>query len=413
MNTPTPLGMQAQHLPWQRLGAVAQAWGHTLDQPAVISGVWRQMGRLGALGAGLLVASDIARAERPEQKKNVVVQDALVLGATALGTTWATKKWMVPELPELKATAADLADLAKRHTPEVMTLLRQAATKTPDQFLKIIDGISGQTHLPLGQRLSDLKKALPTPEPEGFMESVKEMGAFFTVGGVSVLSGLAGGIAANRATKAPKGATPAMIKEGLFQFIANIALCAVGASAGLAAIEKLKMGNRFARTGIIMAGLSVGIVGGGRVANWLGRTVINPVFDRLQGAGNPATGATTAPSANAPQRRVGFSDAILHLDDAPTALALAGVEVIKPFIPLFFMYSGYRTGAAGRATASTPADMAHSSGFSSVTAKTPAPQQEMVAVPPGWGPVLNRERFGVHANNSQAGGSPFRAFRNA
>jgi hypothetical protein len=336
---PSPLPAFSHHL---------TALAHTLDQPQVIEGVWKKIEPLGLAGMAALTAHDVLATKNPERKRDVFIQDALVLGASALGTRLAVKRWMMPELEAIALNPQHVAELAQHYGKPLTNLLTQAQAKTPAQFKHIIQTIlTGPAQRTLQQRKADLLKALPLPQTESFVESLKDMSSFFGVGLTSVISGLAGGLVANKVTHAQQGSTEAMIKEGIFQFVANIALCAVGASGGLLAIEKLQLKNRLARTGVICGGLSVGILGGSRLANWVGKQWVNPMFNRLKGTvqsntPNNSTGVTAS------DRAVGFSDVILHLDDLPTALALAGMEVIKPMIPLFFMFSGYRTGVAGR-----------------------------------------------------------------
>lgn len=372
----------------ERAAISARAIGHYLDQPNVVKTYSKYAGWAGIAGLGALMGYDTWKAQ-PEEKKQVLIRDGIVLGSTAVGTLAAASVLMRP--PSQKLIQYEMKELAEKLAkykgiyPGIKKLIEDKSFQFKNQldfkdFKKIITEIKGNTQIgqdvrnkhlndiwPLGdseplqyESLGQLRKAildkLTKVEIKGDMKErtgeAWKMLNFFSTGLVSVVSGLGGGIVANKVNNVKdKDATVNMCKEGIFQFIANIALCAVGASAGLVAVElpvinkglkKLgPTGARVGKFGIIGAGLSVGILGGGKIANVLGEKVVNPFFDKLQGK---------APSVmlKPEKRRVEFADAILHLDDLPTALALAGMEIMEPFIPLFFAFSGYRTGIGYR-----------------------------------------------------------------
>lgn len=370
------------------LAIQARAIGHYLDQPNVVRTYGKVAGAAGLAGIGALMGYDTWKAQ-PEARKRTIIRDGIVLGSTAVGTVAAASVLMKP--PSTKLIEYEMKELGeklakyKEMYPKIGELLKDKALETKKElsiqnFRDIITGIQGSERfskeirnqhlndiLPLGDseplqydHWKQLPKAvwqkLTKVETKGDIQEqtgeLWKMRNFFSTGLVSVLSGLLGGITANKVNhvKDPD-ATVNMCKEGIFQFIANIALCAVGASAGLVAVElpavskglsKLRpMGARMGKFGIIGAGLSVGILGGGKIANVLGEKVVNPFFDKLQGK-------TPSPTLKPEKRRVEFADAILHLDDLPTALALAGMEIMEPFIPIFFAFSGYRTGIGYR-----------------------------------------------------------------
>jgi hypothetical protein len=355
---------------------------------------------IGLAGMGLLGGSDIWNAQ-PEERKKIIIRDALVLGATGIGTyigamgLRAQRFKLFPALmrfdeeegrKELKDainhSVAFLKQHADTYSPELISQIQKLSEKKDTlkdvlhqrrEYFNFFEKMQTKFEAKHGsiqnakalwkKHVTDL---MPPEENEGFLEEAKKAGSFFLVGGLSVLSGLAGGLMANKVNRnKDSDATVNMIKEGIFQFVANIALCAVGAGIALGVVNGewgpkdttlRKIGDQFAekiakhplkkvfRTGIIGAGLSIGIFGGGHIANWLGRNYVNPFFDKLQGKVHALN--EQAPSTG--KRKIEFSDAILHLDDVPTAMALAGVKIIEPIIPLFFAFSGYRTGIGYR-----------------------------------------------------------------
>jgi len=363
-----------------------RVYGSFVEQPQIIRVVGQKAGWIGGLGGvGLLAGADAYHA-KPEERQKVLTRDAMVLGSTALGTWAAARKFMaLPTEKEAKATV-------ERYIDEVQETLGKFKNSSPSyqELAKDLEKLKAEGRSRLG--LNDFRNIIEKIEknsnkaevkdhlakifePEegfpGWTNMFKEMWQkgshlegkeegeirkmlnFFVVGGLSVLSGLFGGIAANKINKVQdKDATVNMVKEGVFQFIANIALCAVGAAAAIVGMAPLQ--SKFAKMGWagkgiktvgIGAGLSLGIFGGGVIANKLGTKVINPLCDKIQGK-EPQPQSQTDP--NQGKRKIEFWDAILHLDDVPTALALAGLEIVEPFIPLFFGFSGYRTGIGYR-----------------------------------------------------------------
>lgn len=434
--------------------------GRYLDQPTIIreAGLYGAL-PVGAIGMGLITAKDIKNA-KPENKKEIAVRDALVLGTTAAGTMLAAKKFMpIVPLSECKEFASnfktEITQLIKEH-PSLGEALqknehtRMALATNPDnpapftqKALQEIDRLV-KNHLPgsLAQKEETIAKLFGEEEQspsEELKEEIDKAYDFFATGGMSVLSGMTGGWLANKVNQKQDPKTNEnMVKEGAFQFVANIALCAVGAIGGLmvAAIPKVheftkaSLAGRLTKVGIVTSGLSVGIFGGGFAANALGKKVINPFFKWLDnpeqsqsekmtqlasygtlataGAAAGGLGLTALPGlkhmvnynsvskklaktvlggagavagaklpsllrqkgvqpfsswpemidkshgSDTENRKLEPADVILHVDDIPTAAALAGLEVVEPFIPAFFGFSGYRAGIGYRNDHSQP-----------------------------------------------------------
>lgn len=351
-----------------------KSFGHYIEQPRVIQSAWKASKYAALAGGAAVIGWDVAKAE-PHEKKKTFIRDAFVLGATGIGTALAARFLM--KKPGVIKSA--FKELSGKYSDDIAKLIKKEG-KTPEELEKLFKTIPHDdleklyggklVHEWEGHVLAPYLKAKAAhPElasllgkhktRQEFAELMEKMGeeefnkyfidehshgfgemlSFFTVGGASIISGFLGGLAAKKINNEPDGKTVAMIKEGIFQFIANIAMCAVGASVGLGVSKAVfKPSQKLARFGTVGLGLMAGITGGGAIANYVGNRWVNPFFDKLEGK---------APNSTE-KRKVEFWDAILHLDDLPTALALAGVEVMKPFIPLFFAFSGYRTGIGYR-----------------------------------------------------------------
>jgi hypothetical protein len=157
---------------------------------------------------------------------------------------------------------------------------------------------------------------------------------FLGVGLASVGSGVLAGFLANHLQgKGEKNDD--VVKEGIFQYVANIAMCGFGAGAGLAISNALgftKFRNPLARFATVVSGLGAGIYAGALIANPLSNFVETQLKRR-----------NTAPHPPSGGRKLEFADGVLHIDDIPTAFSVAGVQALKPWISPFFLMSGIKT----------------------------------------------------------------------
>lgn len=163
-------------------------------------------------------------------------------------------------------------------------------------------------------------------------EFIKEAAVpFLGVGLASVGSGMVAGFLANRLQGKSQDKNQDVMKEGIFQYVANIAMCGFGAGAGLTVANALgftKFRNPVARFGTIVAGLGAGIYGGALLAN--------PLSNLIEAKSSQNQNACAG-------RRLELADGILHVDDIPTAFSVAGVQALKPWISPFFLMSGLKT----------------------------------------------------------------------
>lgn len=392
-----------------------RTYGSYVEQPRIIRTVGHYAaGICGAGGIAGLTAMDTYKAQ-PDERNKVLIRDALVLGGTAVGTFLAARHFMplptaeeakiatehfvkdvkgVLENPEYSGAYNNLIkhldtlkDKAKLQVADYKKIISEIEEKsTPEKAKEVLSEIfEGEDDFP-----GFTKELWPKLTQKGIISKdkmveegeVRKMFNFFVVGGLSVLSGIAGGLAANKINKVKDpNSTVNMVKEGVFQFVANIALCAVGAFGAILGMSHKPiaqglanmgpMGKALKTLGICM-GLSLGIFGGGVIANKLGANVINPLCDKIQGK---ELQPQTDPKQG--KRKIEFWDAILHLDDVPTALALAGLEIVEPIIPYFFGISGYRAGIGYR---NDPSSKAAAGGKNSA----PIPSQDVATAAPGF-----------------------------
>ena len=191
-----------------------------------------------------------------------------------------------------------------------------------------------------------LHSILPEPENLGSKEIFSEIKRLSLVGLIPVVGGVAGGITADALTgTGSKKSLANKVKEGVYQYLANIFLCNVGAGSALYISEKLaskkiiKPLTPMKKLGVIMAGITAtGIVGGSYIANYISKTCIDPLFGKKHHKNE------TLYSERKPEPL----DIALHADDIATAGVLSGFKWIEPALPIMYFVSGYRAGIGYR-----------------------------------------------------------------
>lgn len=348
---------------------------HWLDQPHVIGTLEKVSKRFGLPAFVLGKAAYDMYTAPPGKRKEQAARSGLVLVPTFFATKWGLERLERLETDGEKEILD--AALSKKY-PRLKSQLGRFEKGFPFQDIKTIlkEILGNKTGLAKKVASADLEKIFPhsledshvgemlinlvkrnLPKAKAHMKlwRTDKMVNFFGVGGIIVLAGLAGGLIGDALFGfKDKLASVNKIKEAIFQFVANIAMCAIGATLGMLTVKLLSgiksiskiVTSRIVKFPIILAGLSLGIVFGGNIANMVGRRLVNPFFEWVDNRHRGLTfkQALAKGKFNENDRKVEFLDAILHLDDLPTALALAGMQVFVPFIPLFFAMSAMRAG---------------------------------------------------------------------
>lgn len=187
-----------------------------------------------------------------------------------------------------------------------------------------------------------LNSLIPDPENVTSKEIFSEIGRLSLFGLIPVLGGITGGIAGDILTKNNwKKRIPDKIKEGSYQYLANIFLCNVGAGAALWLMEKCKVTSKSHRAlGMIGGILVTGVIGGSAIANLIGNKIINPMFDKK--------GCKNHPQSMFAERKPEPLDIGLHTDDIATVAVMSGLKWIEPALPIMYSISGYRAGIGYR-----------------------------------------------------------------
>ncbi len=141
------------------------------------------------------------------------------------------------------------------------------------------------------------------------------------ISGAAIASGVLAGIYTDKAhNKTHK------IKEGVFQFMnATLPTLMVGVI-----VEKLEKSKRYNTVPAKIAGVCTGLIVGMPISAWIANKINDP--NELE-----------------PDRKLGFKDMLVNIDDALGALVLAKIPFIDKihadrFLPAIFAWCGYRAG---------------------------------------------------------------------
>lgn len=395
------------------------AIGKTLDQPLLISKLKNQTPKILTGAAFAFGLYDTMKAPKGERKKRGI-KNAVIL-STVVGTSLMSafglklgEKQLFKGLVNVKSTdeilevqkrAADKFLSENKVSRDVENVLNKAKTgllNVKDTEI-LLNMEAGGTDVGAGRGAAQIKgkeglleTLFSKKEDLNAREIFEETGRLSILGLAPVAAGVAGGVAAEKITgeSTPKS-TSHKIKEGAYQFLANIFMCNVGAAGALFGAERLQKAgvikalSPLQKLAVIMGGIFVtGIMGGSFVANLIGKKILDPIFDKEKDASvRPAQAwnpyltdslntftskhkcfesfkmpagnnfANIHPHKNLQnchrknlysERKPELLDMALHTDDIATAGVLSGFKWIEPMLPLMYTISGYRAGIGYR-----------------------------------------------------------------
>lgn len=353
--------------------------GKFIDQPLLVNSLHKYMPVL-LTGTALAFGIHDTMKEPPEKRKEKGIKNAIVLSSIVLASIAGVK----------------LSDkvLFKKHAPDSLnTILKNGKEAVGDfvhqnkiedsKLLGILDKVKNAKNAKTGilslgdtgyvlEKTRDLKGAQKLSETlfgkvkdEGWKGILGEIGKLSFMGFTPVAAGIGGGIAADKVTgTSTEKSTGNKVKEGLYQFLANIFMCNVGAAAALFGAEALqnkgviKKLTPSGKMGVILAGIiTTGVIGGSRIANFISKKVLDPIFEkgeRNKEHFNHQSAENSKGSKNVRhfhshhhdrhERKPEALDMLLHVDDIATAGVLSGFKWLEPVLPVMYMISGYRAG---------------------------------------------------------------------
>lgn len=323
--------------------------GKYLDQPILVEKLRKAVPIGLSACAAVYTLDKTVQAPTPEKKKKAFIRNGLILGATIASAlaapriaTAITGKKAVTPFKELVKENTKLIDefVRKNQTGnEVGSILQKAKSKVlaPKEILTLTGELKGKDSKEF------LDKLIPPPENVSSKDIFSEIGWLSIVGAIPVVGGVIGGIAADKVTGENwQKRLPDKIKEGSYQYLANIFLCNVGAGAALGILEKNNIQSRLARgLGMIAGIILTGVIGGSKIANYIGDKFINPVLCNER---YPKGKKHKHHDERTPE----LIDIGLHTDDIATVSLLSGLKWIEPALPILYTVSGYRAGIGYR-----------------------------------------------------------------
>lgn len=333
--------------------------GKFLDQPLLSNSLSRKMPLILASSAAAFGIKDTLEQQKDERKKRAV-KNAIILGTITLSSVLASRfikikgESLLDAIPkeeillkqrqvidnfvtENKNLAQDTVSILNKAKNKILSLkdtdclLEQISDKkNKDRLVTTLFG--GKDDITSGKILQEISK-------------------LSIMGFIPVASGILGGIAADKAINDySKEKTTNKLKEGIYQFFANIFLCNVGAGTFLYTAEKMhekgliKKLTPLKKTVVILGGiLSVGVFGGSHIANFIGNKVVNPIVDKFNKNDEKK-------QCKKEERKPEALDIALHTDDIATAGVLSGLKWIEPLLPVMYLVSGYRSAIGYRNT---------------------------------------------------------------
>lgn len=324
--------------------------GKFLDQPILVAKFQKAVPAILTGGAAAFTVKEIHHA--PEQKrKKAAVRIGATMALTAASALAAPKitNRLFKKSDEVSKT---LKELKKNSTGLINEFLEknQVGEETKELLNKAKDKVLKFKEVKKLFKVFEkdvegkmlLNKLIPDPENITSKEIFSEIGRLSVFGLIPVLGGIAGGVIGDKLTeKKWKSKIPDKIKEGSYQYLANIFLCNIGAGGALAIMEKYKVKSKSQRAVGMIAGILVtGVIGGSAIANYIGTKIINPCFEKGQHKHRK--------ERLFDERKPEALDIGLHTDDIATVAVMSGLKWIEPALPMLYAISGYRAGIGYR-----------------------------------------------------------------
>lgn len=310
--------------------------GKFLDQPLLVAKFENKVPYI-LTGAGALYTAKSVKEAPIEEKDRTLLRIGITMFFTILSALAAPKivnkifKHTPETIKQIKSNNNALIEdffKSNKTNEDIIKILNKAREKVLS--LKDIENLKKEPKL--------LNKLIPEPENIGSKEIFSEIGRLSLLGLIPVLGGIAGGIAGDMVTSRDwRKKIPNKIKEGAYQYLANIFLCNIGAGTALAILEKAGIKSKASRAiGMVGGIITTGIIGGSAIANTIGNKIINPLFGQKESQNIYS------------ERKPEALDIGLHTDDIATVAVMSGLKWIEPALPIMYAISGYRAGIGYR-----------------------------------------------------------------
>ena len=316
--------------------------GHYLDQPILVTKFAQKIPALLSCTAGGIVAYDVYNTPQKKRKKRLIQNGLTMFGAVSssllAGRITGRLFHTAPKIVNLKtlreANSSYIDSFCSKY--KINEQNKKILDKAKSKILSINEIKTIYKNFQTKEEKELLSKLIPEPENITSKEIFSGIGRLSVFGLIPVLGGVFGGILGDRLTCSNyKERIPNKVKEGAYQYLANIFLCNIGAGTALGILEKMNVKSKSARAlGMVSGIILTGIIGGSAIANLIGRKVINKCFKN----GNTSE----------KDRKPEPLDICLHSDDIATVAVMSGLKWIEPCLPALYSISGYRAGIGYR-----------------------------------------------------------------
>lgn len=355
-----------------------QVLGKFLDQPVLVAKFQKAVPVLLSAGALAYTVNDVRKASK-DKKQERALKTGMTMGVTVASALAAphiaskiAKRQLPSSLNAIKVKNKDLIDSFLK-TTNIGDKTNKILQKSKDKVLKfkevkklfegVFDKAGGKDFL---------EKLIPSPQNISAKDIFSEIGYLSVYGAVPVIGGIVGGCAADVVTDKNnwKKKLPDKVKEGSYQYLANIFMCNVGAGIALGIMEKMGITSKIPRAiGMTVGIIAAGIIGGSKIANYIGKHAIDPVFNKKKQKENlicdildinftekkasdyivkKTLGISQSEQKQYKERTPEPLDISLHTDDIATVSLLSGLKWIEPALPIMYTVSGYRAGIGYR-----------------------------------------------------------------
>lgn len=323
-----------------------KVFGKFLDQPKLVERFSQAVPAILTIGGTGFALYETHKAPK-DKKRDTFIKNVAVLTGTVASAIAAPKiaarvvKGHHHHHHHGEETVEMITDFLKNNhvTEKTAQILNKAKEKIlkPSEIKTVFKEL--ESNKSAKEFLSGEEGLIPDPENIDSKHVFGEIGRLSIMGLIPVLGGITGGIVGDKLTeKNWKEKIPNKIKEGSYQYLANIFLCNIGAGAALLAVEKANVKSKAIRAASMIGGIILtGLVAGSAMANYIGKKLINPLFGTKDTNKNLFS-----------ERKPEAIDAGLHIDDVATVAVLSGLKWIEPSLPGLYAISGYRAGIGYR-----------------------------------------------------------------
>ena len=324
-----------------------KVFGKFLDQPILISKLNKSMPAIMTIGASAILTNNAIDSfnksktlEEKEKVKKEIFKKGIIMAASVASALVAPKiaskivkrepietfekiaqknQELIEKFLKENSVNADVAAILNKAKDEVLSL---------SEIKKLANELSKNKN---GNKF--FNELIPDPENIKAKDIFSEIGYLSVYGAIPVVGGIVGGIVADVAAKEDyKKTMPDKINEGIYQYLANIFMCNIGAGAALGLLEKMNIKSKMARAiGMVSGIILTGVLGGSKIANFISQKVISPIT-----------------KTNPKERKPEALDLCLHTDDITTVSLLSGLKWIEPALPVLYSVSGYKAGVGYR-----------------------------------------------------------------